>query len=220
LTAAIFTVVFGRIAGLPAEGGVPYPLLVMAGMLPWFLMSTILGNGSNSLVANGNLIGKVYFPRLIVPVASSVVALVDFALTLVLLLALMAWFRFMPGWQLLLLPAFMLLAVLAALGPALVLAALNVRYRDFRFVVPFLVQFGLYVSPVGFSSSIVPEAWRLVYALNPAVAVIDGFRWCLLGGQTRLDVAVLATGVLVTLLLLALGLRVFRATERSFADLV
>jgi lipopolysaccharide transport system permease protein len=220
LTMAVFTWVFGRLAGLPSEGQVPYPLLVMAGMLPWFLMSTILGNGSNSLVANGNLIGKVYFPRLIVPVASSVVALVDFALTLVLLLALMAWFRFMPGWQLLLLPAFMLLAVLAALGPALVLAALNVRYRDFRFVVPFLVQFGLYVSPVGFSSSIVPEAWRLVYALNPAVAVIDGFRWCLLGGQTRLDVAVLATGVLVTLLLLALGLRVFRATERSFADLV
>ncbi len=220
LTAAIFTVVFGRIAGLPAEGGVPYPLLVMAGMLPWFLISTVLGNGANSLVANGNLISKVYFPRLIVPVASGMVALVDFLLSLLMLFTLMAWYRFVPSWHIVLLPGFMLLAVLAALGPALILSALNIRYRDVRFVVPFMVQFGLYISPVGFSSAVVPEPWKLLYALNPAVAVIDGFRWCLLGGQTQLEMASLALGLAVSLILLVAGLRLFRATEKTFADLL
>ena len=220
LTMTVFTVVFGRVAGLPTEGRVPYPLLVMAGMLPWFLMATILGNGSNSLVQNGNLISKVYFPRLIVPVASSMVALVDFLLSLVLLFVMMAWFRFLPNWHILLLPLFMALAVLAALGPALIMASLNIKYRDFRFVVPFVVQFGLYVSPVGFSSTVVPEQWRLLYALNPAVAVIDGFRWCLLGGQTRLDLTTVAIGLAVIAASLVIGIRVFRATEKTFADLV
>ncbi|MBL8330547.1 MAG: ABC transporter permease [Rubrivivax sp.] len=220
LTMIIFTVVFGRVAGLPTEGNVPYPLLVMAGMLPWFLFATVLGNGSNSLVQNGNLISKVYFPRLIVPVASSMVALVDFSISLGLTFLLMLWFGFWPSWQLLLLPVFILMALLAALGPALIMASLNVKYRDFRFVVPFVVQFGLYVSPVGFSAKVVPEQWQLLYALNPMVGVIDGFRWCLLGGQTRFDPATLAVSLVVIGLLLALGVRMFRATEKSFADLI
>ena len=220
LTMAIFTVVFGRVAHLPTEGNVPYPLLVMGGMLPWFLISTILTNGSSSLISNSNLISKVYFPRLIVPVASSMVALVDFVLSLVLLFVMMAWFQFLPDWHLLALPLFVVMALLAALGPALIMAALNVSYRDFRFIIPFAVQFGLYLSPVGFSSAVVPEQWRLLYALNPVVGVIDGFRWSLLGGQTQLDPITLLISLAVIALFLFLGIKVFRQTERSFADLV
>lgn len=220
LTMTIFTVVFGRVAGLPTEGTVPYPLLVMGGMLPWFLISTILTNGSGSLIQNSNLISKVYFPRLIVPVASSMVALVDFGLSLLLLFAMMVWFQFMPDWHLIFLPLFVAMALLAALGPALIMAALNVNYRDFRFIIPFAVQFGLYLSPVGFSSSVVPEQWRLIYALNPVVGVIDGFRWSLLGGQTRFDPATLLISLAVIAVFMLLGIKVFRKTERSFADLV
>ena len=220
LTMAIFTVVFGRVAHLPTEGNVPYPLLVMGGMLPWFLISTILTNGSSSLISNSNLISKVYFPRLIVPVASSMVALVDFVLSLVLLFVMMAWFQFLPDWHLLALPLFVVMALLAALGPALIMAALNVSYRDFRFIIPFAVQFGLYLSPVGFSSAVVPEQWRLLYALNPVVGVIDGFRWSLLGGQTQLNPVTLLISLAVIALFLFLGIKVFRQTERSFADLV
>ena len=220
LTMTIFTVVFGRVAGLPSEGTVPYPLLVMGGMLPWFLISTILTNGSGSLIQNSNLISKVYFPRLIVPVASSMVALVDFGLSLLLLFAMMVWFQFMPDWHLIFLPLFVVMALLAALGPALIMAALNVNYRDFRFIIPFAVQFGLYLSPVGFSSSVVPEQWRLIYALNPVVGVIDGFRWSLLGGQTQFDPATLLISLAVIAVFMLLGIKVFRKTERSFADLV
>ena len=220
LTMAIFTVVFGRVANLPTEGTVPYPLLVMGGMLPWFLVSTILTNGSGSLIQNSNLISKVYFPRLIVPVASSMVALVDFTLSLVLLFAMMIWFQFLPDWHLIFLPLFVVLALLAAIGPALIMAALNVNYRDFRFIIPFAVQFGLYLSPVGFSSAVVPEKWRLLYALNPVVGVIDGFRWSLLGGQTQLDSVTLLISMAVITLFLFVGIKVFRKTERSFADLV
>ena len=220
LTMIVFTVVFGRLAKLPTEGDVPYPLLVMAGMLPWFLFATILGNGANSLVQNSNLISKVYFPRLIVPAATSLVALVDFAISLALLFLLMAWYGYWPSWHILLLPFFVVLGVLAALGPALIMASLNVKYRDFRFVVPFVVQFGLYVSPVGFSSAVVPEAWKWVYALNPMVAVINGFRWCLLSGHTALGLGSMLLGLSVLLALLAIGVRVFRRTEKTFADLV
>jgi len=219
LTMLIFTVVFGQIAKLPSDGSTPYPVLVMAGMLPWFLFSTILSNASNSLVSNSNLIGKVYFPRLIVPVASAVVALVDFFVTFILLLGLMVALGFYPNWQILFLPFFVMMAVLAALGPALILASLNVRYRDFRFIVPFIVQFGMYVSPVGFSSSIVPENLRFIYSMNPAVGVIDGFRWCLLGGQANLYWPGFALSLVVVALFLWLGIRTFRATEKTFADL-
>lgn len=220
LTMLIFTGVFGNLAKLPSEGGVPYPVMVMAGMLPWFLFSTMLGNGSGSLVQNSNLISKVYFPRLIVPVASSFVALVDFAITFVLLLCMMVVFGALPDWRILLLPAFILLAIITALGPALIMASLNVRYRDFRFIVPFVVQFGLYVSPVGFASSVIPDEWRLLYSMNPVVGVIDGFRWCLLGGGTPLYLPgfLLSLGVAATLFWI--GIRTFRSTEKTFADLV
>jgi lipopolysaccharide transport system permease protein len=220
LTMIIFTVVFGTLAKLPSEGSAPYPVMVMAGMLPWFLFSTILSQAANSLVSNSNLIGKVYFPRLIVPAASSIVALVDFAVTFVLLLGLMVILGFFPSWQILLLPFFVVLAVLAALGPALILASLNVRYRDFRFIVPFIVQFGMYVSPVGFASSVVPDNLRLIYSMNPVVGVIDGFRWCLLGGQAQIYWPGFALSLLLVAFFLWLGVRTFRATEKTFADLV
>jgi lipopolysaccharide transport system permease protein len=220
LTMLIFTIVFGHLAKLPSEGTTPYPVLVMAGMLPWFLFSTILSNASNSLVTNSNLIGKVYFPRLIVPVASAVVALVDFVITLTLLLIMMLIFGVLPDWRIVFLPLFIVLAVLASLGPALILTSLNVKYRDFRFIIPFIVQFGMYVSPVGFSSSIVPEQWRLIYAMNPVVGVIDGFRWCLLGGQATLYMPGFLLSLAVVAFFLWLGVRTFRATEKTFADLV
>ena len=220
LTTLIFTGLFSRIAGLPSEGAVPYPLMVMAGMLPWFLFSTILTSASNSLTTNSNLISKVYFPRLIVPAASAAVAMVDFVITLAILFALMAVYRFAPSWHIIALPLFIVFVVIAALGPAFMMAALSVNYRDFRFIVPFFVQFGLYLSPVGFSSKVVPESWRTIYALNPMVGIIDGFRWCLLGGNAQLDLVNLAIGLAVTLTFLWLGIRTFRATEKTFADLV
>ncbi len=220
LTMVIFTVVFGRLASLPSTGNAPYPIMVMAGMLPWFLLSSMLTQGSSSLIQNSNLISKVYFPRLIVPAASAVVALVDFLVTLVLLFVMMAVYQYPPDWRIVFLPIFVIFAVVTALGPALYLTALNVKYRDFRFIVPFVVQFGLYVSPVGFASNVIPEQWRLIYSLNPAVGVIDGFRWCLLSGEAPLYWPGLGLSVLVSLVLLWLGVRSFRATEKSFADLI
>ena len=220
LTMLVFTGVFGNLAQLPSEGDTPYPVMVMAGMLPWFLFSTMLGNGSNSLVQNSNLISKVYFPRLIVPIASSFVALVDFAITFVLLLIMMVVLSALPDWRILLLPVFILLAIVTALGPALIMAALNVKYRDFRFVVPFVVQFGMYVSPVGFSSAVIPEQWRLLYSMNPVVGVIDGFRWCLLGGGTPIYLPGFFLSLGVAAVLFWIGVRSFRATEKTFADLV
>lgn len=220
LTMLIFTVLFSRVAKLPTEGHAPYPVMVFAGMLPWILFSTILGEAAASLVANANLIGKIYFPRLIVPSATILVALVDFAITLVLLFAMMLWYRFLPDWRALLLPLFVVLAVLASLGPALWMTALNVKYRDFRYIIPFILQFGLYVSPVGFSSSVVPVKWRLLYSLNPIVGVIDGFRWCLLGGSASLYLPGFVLSVAVTVGFLLLGIWYFRKTERTFADLL
>ena len=220
LTMLIFTFVFGSLAKLPAEAGTPYPVMVMAGMLPWFLFSTMLSNGSGSLVQNANLVSKVYFPRLIVPVASSFVALVDFVITFVLLLGIMVFFNALPDWRIMLLPAFVILAIITALGPALIMASLNVRYRDFRFIVPFVVQFGLYVSPVGFSSSVIPNEWRLLYSMNPVVGLIDGFRWCLLGGATPLYLPGFCVSLGVVAVLFGIGIQTFRHTERTFADLV
>lgn len=220
LTMVVFSVVFGVLAKLPSEGKTPYPVLVMAGMLPWFLFSTILNNAANSLVTNSNLIGKVYFPRLIVPIASSVVALVDFIVTLVLLLIMMLLLGALPDFRIVFLPIFIVLAALASLGPALVLTSLNLKYRDFRFIIPFIVQFGMYVSPVGFSSRVVPDEWRLLYSMNPVVSVIDGFRWCLLGGQVDLYWPGFALSLGVVVLCLWWGLATFRATERTFADLL
>ena len=220
LTMVVFTVVFGRLAKLPSDGSAPYPIMVFAGLLPWFLFSSILSEASGSLIGNANLISKVYFPRLVIPSASAAVALVDFLVNLTMLAVLMAWYAFLPGWRVLLLPAFVLLAVLASLGPALWITALNVKYRDFRYIIPFIVQFGLYVSPVGFSSSVVPEKWRFWYSLNPVVGVIDGFRWCLLGGQSQLYLPGFLASLLVVVFFLWFGVRYFRATERTFADMV
>ena len=220
LTMLIFTVVFGRLAGLPSDGAAPYPILVFAGMLPWFLFASILSDASSSLVSNANLISKVYFPRIIIPVSAAVVACVDFAISLVLFAVLMAWYGVMPGWQILFLPAFVALTALASLGPALAMTALNVRYRDFRFLIPFVVQFGLYVSPVGYSSAVVPETWRFLYSLNPVVGVIDGFRWCLLGGESRLYMPGFLASLAIVAAFMALGLWMFRRTERTFADLL
>jgi lipopolysaccharide transport system permease protein len=220
LTMVVFTVVFGRIAKLPSDGSVPYPLLVFAGMLPWTFFSTGLAEASNSLIASSNLITKVYFPRMIIPTATIVVAFVDLLISFGLMVVLMAWYRFLPDWRVLFLPAFVLLAFLASIGPALWITALNVKYRDFRYIIPFIVQFGLYISPVGFSSGVIPEQWRLIYSLNPMVGVIDGFRWCLLAGQSPLYVPGFVLSLAVAFFFFWLGVRRFRKMEKSFADLI
>jgi lipopolysaccharide transport system permease protein len=220
LTMLVFTIIFGRIAKLPTDGNAPYALMVFAGILPWTLFSTGLSEASNSLINNEKLISKVYFPRLIVPIATIVVAFVDFLISFGILLVLMGWYRFMPDWRILFLPIFAVLAFFASVGPSLWITSLNVKYRDFRYVIPFIVQFGLYVSPVGFSSSVVPEQWRLLYSLNPMVGVIDGFRWCLLRGQSELYPPGLLASVAVIAFFLWFGVRRFRKTEKSFADLI
>jgi lipopolysaccharide transport system permease protein len=220
ITMIVFTVIFGRIAKLPSDGTAPYALMVFAGMLPWTFFSTGLSEASNSLIGNANLISKVYFPRLIVPIASVVVAFVDFLIAFSMLILMMAWYHYMPGWRMLVLPALILLAFLASMGPALWITALNVKYRDFRYIIPFIVQFGLYVSPVGFSSSVVPEEWRLLYSLNPMVGVIDGFRWCILSGQSPVYLPGLAASVVVAAFFLWFGIHRFRKTEKTFADLI
>jgi lipopolysaccharide transport system permease protein len=220
LTMIVFTVIFGKVAKLPTEGTAPYALMVFAGMLPWTFFATALSEASGSLINNANLISKVYFPRLIVPTATVVVAFIDFLISFVILVGMMVWYQFLPSWHILFLPGFVLLAFLASLGPGLWLTALNVKYRDFRFVIPFIVQFGLYISPVGFSSSVIPEKWRLLYSLNPMVGVIDGFRWCILGGESAIDWLAVGISIAVTVFFLWLGIRKFRATEKSFADMI
>jgi homopolymeric O-antigen transport system permease protein len=220
LTMVVFTVIFGKLAGLPSDGAAPYALMVFAGLLPWSFFATALSDASNSLIGNAHLISKVYFPRLIVPIAAVMVAFVDFLISFAILVTLMVWYQFMPGWQVLLLPVFAGIAFMASLGVGVWITALNVKYRDFRYVIPFIVQLGLYVSPVGFSSSIVPDQWRLAYSLNPMVGVIDGFRWCLLGGDSRLYWPGLGLSLAVTVVFLWLGLRQFRKMEKSFADLI
>ena len=220
LTMVVFTVIFGRIAKLPSDGQAPYALLVFAAMLPWTLFANALSESSNSLINNANLIGKVYFPRLIIPAATLVTAFIDFLISFVILLGMMIWYRFLPGGEILYLPFFIILALLASLGPGLWITALNVKYRDFRYVIPFVVQFGLYVSPVGFSSNVIPEQWRLLYSLNPMVGVIDGFRWCLLGGNSPLYLPGFLLSLIIIAVFLYLGITRFRKTEKTFADLI
>ena len=220
LTMLVFTFIFSRVAKLPAPGSVPYALLVFAAMLPWQFFSTALGEASNSMIGNANLISKVYFPRLIVPAGSVITSFVDFLITLALMAGMMVWYGFLPDWRLLTLPLFMALAFGSAFGAGLWLCALNVRYRDFRYIVPFIVQFGLYLSPVGFSSNIVPEGLRLIYACNPMVGVIDGFRWALLRGQSPLAAPALIASILVTSVLCLSGIWYFRRTEKTFADII
>ncbi len=220
LTMVVFTVIFGRIAKLPSDGSAPYALMVFAAMLPWSLFSSALSESSNSLITNANLIGKVYFPRLIIPAATLVTAFIDFLISFTILIGMMIYYQFAPGWQILLLPGFIILALLASLGPGLWITALNVKYRDFRYIIPFIVQFGLYVSPVGFSSKVVPEQWRLLYSLNPMVGVIDGFRWCILGGDSPIYVPGFLLSLAIIAFFLWLGVSRFRKMEKIFADLI
>jgi len=217
LTMIIFTIIFGRVAKLPTEGSAPYAIMVYAAMLPWQFFANSLSEASNSLIGNTNLITKIYFPRMIIPASSIIVGLVDFAISFGLMVLLMLWYRYLPSWQVIMLPLFIMLAFLAAFGTGLYITALNVKYRDFRYIIPFIVQFGLYVSPVGFSSSIVPQKWRLLYSLNPMVGVIDGFRWCLLG-EEKLYWPGLIVSIAVIILFCVIGVRYFRKTEKTFAD--
>jgi lipopolysaccharide transport system permease protein len=220
LTMIIFTIIFGKLAKLPSDGAAPYPLMVFAGMLPWTFYSTAVADASNSLLGNASLISKVYFPRLIVPVAVVVVAFVDFLISFAILVLLMIWYEHLPTWQIVFLPVFIALLFLVSIGPGLWITSLNVKYRDFRYVIPFIIQLGLYVSPVGFTSNVVPEKWRLLYSLNPMVGVIDGFRWCILGRESQLYLPGVGLSIIVTALLLWFGLRQFRKMENSFADLI
>jgi len=220
MTMVIFTIIFGKIAKLPTEGSAPYAVLVFAGLLPWTLVSSILNDASNSVMSNGQLVTKVYFPRLIIPLATMLVGLIDFGVSLVILAGVMAWYGMVPTWHILLLPVFVVLAVLVAVGPALWAASTVVKYRDFRFVIPFVIQIGLYVSPVGFSSSVIPEQWQLLYSINPLVGVIDGFRWAILGGESPIYLPGFALSLVMTAGLLWLGIHSYRRTERGFADIL
>jgi len=219
LTMLVLTLVFGKISQMPAAG-VPYPLLVLCGMLPWQFFSTALTESGGSLVLNTNLITKVYFPRLIVPASSIITSLADFAISAVILVGLMVWYRFTPPWNILFLPVWILLLLATSLGTGIWIAALTVKYRDFRFVVPFVLQFGLYVSPVGFVSTVIPRPYRLFYFLNPLAGIIDGFRWSLLGGAHTLQAPALVMSLTVTILVIVTGVWYFRSTERRFADLI
>jgi lipopolysaccharide transport system permease protein len=220
LAMLIFTVVFGRIAKMPSNG-IPYPILVFAAMLPWQFFATALLESSQSLIVNERLISKVYFPRLIIPAGTVITSLVDLFISAVLLAILMIWFRFMPDWRIITLPFFTVLAFFAALGPGLFLTALNVKFRDFRYVVPFIAQFGLFISPVGFSTDVIPEQWRLVYSLNPMVGVIDGFRWAVCrGGSGVFYLPGFALSLIIIFLSLLIGIWYFRKTEKSFADVI
>ncbi|MEO8002570.1 MAG: ABC transporter permease [Arenimonas sp.] len=219
LTMLVFTIVFSKLAKLPS-GNIPYPLLILAAMLPWQFFASGVSESGNSLIGNANMISKIYFPRLVIPTSAVIVSFADFMISGILIFIMMLWYGFSPDWRLLCLPILMALVFATALGTGLWIAALTVKYRDFRYITPFIVQMGLYVSPVGFSSAIVPEQWRLLYSINPMVGIIDGFRWALLAGQTPLYWPGLLLSLAVTLVLLISGTLYFRKIERSFADLI
>jgi len=219
----IFTVIFGKIAGLPS-GGAPYPLLVFAGMLPWNFVSNALSSSSSSLVGNANLISKIYFPRLIIPASAIIVTMVDFLISFFLMVATMVWYQYVPPVQVFLLPFFIIMAFLTALGPGLIITALTVKYRDFRYIIPFITQFGIFISPVAYNSSLISDKYgeggRLLYSINPVAGVIDGFRWAILGGKNEIYLPGFLLSIATTALLLVIGIRYFRSTERTFADVI
>jgi lipopolysaccharide transport system permease protein len=219
LTMAILTLVFGRLGKMPS-GGVPYPLLVFCGMLPWQFFSSALAESGNSLVANSQLISKVYFPRLVIVASSVITNFVDFIISFAFLVVLMIWYRQAPPLTMLLLPLFVLLVFAVSLGVGLWVAALMVKFRDFRFIVPFVVQFGLYLSPVGFQSGVVPARYRLLFSMNPMVGIIDGFRWSILGQKATVYWPSFLIAVVDTVFLLVSGFWYFRKTERTFADII
>jgi lipopolysaccharide transport system permease protein len=219
LTMLAFTIVFGHLARMPSNG-VPYPILVFAGLLPWQFFSTAFADAAASLVLNANLVSKVYFPRVIVPTSAIVVNAIDFAISFLFMAVLMLWYGFFPGWRVVLVPFFILLVCAVASAFGYWFAALNVKYRDFRYVIPFFVQFGVFISPVGFSSAVVPGRWRFLYSLNPMVGVIDGFRWALLNGRAAIYWPSLLLSIMLTLVLLVFGIRYFRRIERTLADII
>lgn len=219
LTMIVFTLVFSKLAKLPSEG-VPYPILVFAALLPWQFFSGAFSGAGDSLISNAGMISKVYFPRLVIPASAVIVSFVDFLISGIILVGLMIWYGFAPNLRMLTLPLFIFIAFAAAMGAGLWIAALNVKYRDFRIIVPFVVQFGLYISPVGFSSNIVPEQWRLLYSINPMVGVIDGFRWAILGGNTQLYWPGFLLSLSLVLVMLVTGIAYFRKTEKTFADVI
>lgn len=219
ITMIIFTIVFGKLAKFPSEG-VPYPILVFAALLPWQMFASALTDSSNSLISNASMLSKVYFPRLIVPTSAVMVNFIDFLISFGILGVLMVWYQFVPDWRIVTLPFFLFLALIVALGSGIWFAALNVKYRDFRYIVPFLTQLGLYISPVGFSSSVIPERWRLLYSLNPMVGVIDGFRWAILGGDYTIYMPGFVLSVILIFVIFWFGLAYFRKTEPTFADVI
>jgi len=219
MTMIVFTLVFGKLAKLPSNG-VPYPILVFAAMLPWQFFASAFSEAGNSLIANSNMISKVYFPRLIIPTSAVMVCFVDFLISAIILVGLMIWYGFLPDWRIFTLPLFIIITFSAAMGTGLWVAALNVKYRDFRYIVPFVVQFGLYISPVGFSSGIVPEKWRLLYSVNPMVGVIDGFRWAILGSSSQIYWPGFLLSLALVVTVFITGVMFFRRTERAFADVI
>ena len=219
ITMLVFTFVFSKLAKLPSEG-IPYPIMVFAALLPWQFFSNAFSGSGGSLVSNRAMIAKIYFPRLIIPTSVIIVSFVDFFISAVILVVLMIWYGFTPGLRMLTLPLFIMVAFFAAMGAGLWIGALNVKYRDFRMVVPFVVQIGLYISPVGFSSNIVPEQWRQIYYLNPMVGVIDGFRWAILGGKTTLYWPGFLLSITLVALIFISGIIHFRNTEKTFADVI
>jgi lipopolysaccharide transport system permease protein len=219
LTMLVFTFVFGKIANL-SSGNVPYALVVFTGLLPWFFFSNALSEVSNSMIGNGHLISKVYFPRLIVPLGALIVAIVDFAITFLMLFLVMIWFSFLPSWHIFFIFYFIALVILFSFGLGLWASALNVRFRDFRHLIPFALQLGVYVSPVGYISQIVPDKWRLLYSLNPMVGVIEGFRWAIIGGEFQIFWPSLLISTFTSIFLVVTGIWYFRKTEDTFADVI
>jgi lipopolysaccharide transport system permease protein len=219
MTMLVFTLIFGKLAKLPSEG-VPYPILVFAALLPWQFFSSAFSGAGDSLISNAGMISKVYFPRLVIPASTVIVSFVDFLISGAILVGLMIWYGFAPSLRIFTLPIFIMVAFAVAMGAGLWIAALNVKYRDFRIITPFVVQFGLYISPIGFSSTIVPEQWRLLYSLNPMVGVIDGFRWAILGGSTQIYWPGLLLSISLVIGILITGLAYFRKTEKTFADVI
>jgi lipopolysaccharide transport system permease protein len=220
LTMVVFTVIFGKMAKFPSDGNAPYAIMVYAGMLPWQFFSSAITATSNSLVGNTQLITKVYFPRLIIPVSSIITSFVDFIISFIILIFLMFYFSFLPTWRMAYLLGFLIITFLTALGFGLFITSLNVKYRDFRYIVPFIVQLGLYISPVGFSSSVIPEKYRLLYSLNPMVGVIDGFRWSILGDNSNIYIPGFILSLFVAVIFLIIGLMKFRKMEKTFADII
>jgi lipopolysaccharide transport system permease protein len=224
LTMIVFTVVFEKAAGLKADDpSVPYGLFVLAGILPWQFFANALGESSNSLLGNANLISKVYFPRLIIPASAVITSMVDFFITFIMLLLMFIFYNYTPSLRILFVPFFIILTFFCAFGIGLYITALNVKYRDFRYIIPFVIQFGLYITPVGFSTNVLltklPPFFQTVYMLNPMVGIIDGFRWCFFP-NSPLSITTLFYSIGMTILFMYIGIRTFRKMERHFADLI